>query len=427
MAAAVSSSILFAITFGLAMVAALLFNTGVSKNDLAVTATFTVIAGLLHFIFASALLPVFIVSVLGVLWVLLRMFYDRGSMTEKVLSGAISLSLSFHYLLFYNMITGITTGDKAIIPLSTYTILLSAAVFIVYKRRIFIFRKDWLKDFFYNPNVKIRRHRYVIIWIFILIIVITMTGLYIVSFFSSIFINDFLFIVSGVFIALTFWLLKFFVEYYIMIDVHNINAQYQQELELFNEVIRTQRHDFNHHLHAIKGMLDSKRHGECSEYVSDLVKETVSVNSVLPISNPTVSAMLYTFDSQAQRLGINFCVEIHYNLENISTKPYETNKILGNLIQNAIDDVEASGEREYGVNINISCKNGKSVIDVSNVFRGDPEIIGKIFGYKFSTKKGHDGIGLNSVLRIAESYGGILYSELSGDIIHFIVMIPNKR
>ena len=85
-------------------------------------------------------------------------------------------------------------------------------------------------------------------------------------------------------------------------------------------------------------------------------------------------------------------------------------------------------DREYGIKVKIyeSSSAGGSVIDISNKFFGDEKEISHFFDYSYSRKKQHEGLGLSTVQRIAESYKGVAYVEMDDDIIHFIVRLPKK-
>ena len=41
-----------------------------------------------------------------------------------------------------------------------------------------------------------------------------------------------------------------------------------------------------------------------------------------------------------------------------------------------------------------------------------------------SDKEGHEGIGIASIRTLAERYGGVVYSRMEDDVIHFIAKIP---
>lgn len=205
-----------------------------------------------------------------------------------------------------------------------------------------------------------------------------------------------------------------------------IDKQYQKEVQAFMEVIRSQRHDFNFHLQAISGLLNDEHYMECKDYVNTMVKDASSMNDVLYLYHPAIGAMLNAFRELAARKGIQLKILIYYNLENIPCTVYETNKILGNLIQNAIDEVEQHLNDSAWIEVMILKRSGNSVFRVSNKMYGDKERFANIFNLGYSTKSSHEGIGLNTVKKFSGKYDGTVYTEFEDDIIHFIVQIPNR-
>lgn len=127
-----------------------------------------------------------------------------------------------------------------------------------------------------------------------------------------------------------------------------IDKKYQEELLSFMQVIRSQRHDFNFHLQAISGMLESKSYSECNNYVKTMVKDVSVMNEVLPLYHLAVSALLYTFREIATQKDIQLEILIYYDLFHMQCTVYEINKVIGNLVQNAIDEVEQNPSITHG-------------------------------------------------------------------------------
>lgn len=205
-----------------------------------------------------------------------------------------------------------------------------------------------------------------------------------------------------------------------------VDQQFQKEMLGFMEIIRSQRHDFNFHLQAIAGMLEKENYLECQEYVQAMVKDAQAMNQILPVHHPAVGALLSKFREVASQKGIQLQICIHYNMEKIPCTVYEINKIIGNLIQNAMDEVEQHLEDANWVQILILKRSGNCVIKVSNIVKKDISYFKKIFDFGYSTKPLHDGIGLNTVQKIVSKYAGSFYIEFEEDIVHFIVTIPIK-
>lgn len=203
-------------------------------------------------------------------------------------------------------------------------------------------------------------------------------------------------------------------------------TRWQQESRDYMNTIRSQRHDFNLHLHAVSGLINSGDYEQCRQYVQKLVSEANDVNDIMPVCDAVVGSMLYNMREEARRHGSDILYHITYDMEDILCNGFECNKIIGNLLQNAIDALQSDEDREYGIRLSIFKRGGNTVIISENRFSGDPNRIARVFEPGYSTKNGHEGIGLSMVLRTVERYGGRVYPEFAGDKIRFIVNVPNK-
>lgn len=229
-----------------------------------------------------------------------------------------------------------------------------------------------------------------------------------------------------VFYIVLMWLQREFSMRITAEEMNNAMNRWHRESRDYMNTIRSQRHDFNLHLHAISGLINSKEYEKCSEYVQKLVSDANAVNDIMPVSDAVVGSMLYNMREEARRRGSDIIYHITYDMEDIICNGFECNKIIGNLLQNAIDALHTPEDKEYGIRLNIFKRRGNTVITTENRFTGDPDKIARVFETGYSTKKGHDGIGLSMVLRTAEQYGGRVYPEFEDDKIRFVVNIPNK-
>lgn len=202
--------------------------------------------------------------------------------------------------------------------------------------------------------------------------------------------------------------------------------QWQQESRDYMNTIRSQRHDFNLHLHAVSGLINSGAYEQCGQYVQKLVSDANDVNDIMPVSDAVVGSMLYNMREEARRRGSDILYHITYDMADILCNGFECNKIIGNLLQNAIDALQSDEDKEHGIRLSIFKRGGNTVIISENRFSGDPNRIARVFEPGYSTKNGHEGIGLSMVLHTVERYGGRVYPEFEGEKIRFIVNVPNK-
>lgn len=237
------------------------------------------------------------------------------------------------------------------------------------------------------------------------------------------------FILCGVFLFLFGMVLWLQTELIRRLEAEEMNRainRWQRESRDYMNTIRSQRHDFNLHLHAISGLIASGDYEKCREYVQKLVLDANAVNDIMPVGDAVVGAMLYNMREEARRRGSDIVYDITYDMADILCNGFECNKIIGNLLQNAIDALQNPEDKAYGIKLSIFKRRGNTVIITENRFTGDPNRIARVFEPGYSTKKGHEGIGLSMVLRTVQRYGGRVYPEFDQDVIRFVVNMPNK-
>ncbi len=198
--------------------------------------------------------------------------------------------------------------------------------------------------------------------------------------------------------------------------------QYRDDMQTYMSVIRSQRHDYNFHVQTLHGLLLRKDYEACESYLNELLKDSIEMNQILPVYDAAVSALILSFKNKAAQSGIHMDISIENDLSQIATSVYETNKVIGNLLQNAIDETEMIPDKSYGIRLSILKRGEFCIINVSNrVSRLNPMASYQV-GH--SSKKGHEGIGIASIQTLASKYGGVVYSRMEKDIIYFVAKLP---
>lgn len=191
--------------------------------------------------------------------------------------------------------------------------------------------------------------------------------------------------------------------------------------------IRKQRHDFNHHLQTVFGLMETGSFEKAKEYIQNTYHYVSGTGELIKTDNPGVSALLYTKIGIAETRNIKFDISIECSLEDFPLNSNEASSLLGNLIDNAFDAVGKNEAGDRAVRLDITAERGMYLIDVSNRGEMDPQLAGEIFKNSFTTKKGHAGLGLTIVKEIVDKYkGNIEVSSGSGETI-FKVGIPFRR
>jgi len=206
-----------------------------------------------------------------------------------------------------------------------------------------------------------------------------------------------------------------------------IDQDYRNEVQAFMSVIRSQRHDYNFHVQALSGLFAGGDMDACRRYLDALVRDATAMNTILPIKDPAIAALVLSFRYMAQEDGIELHTDIQNDMSCVVTSVYETNKIIGNLLQNAIDEVRTHTDKSFGIYLYILKRGENCIVHVANRIQPKENMqayLQNIYKPGYSAKTNHEGIGLTSVRKLLERYRGVVYSRVDDDIIHFVAKIP---
>nr|WP_288825234.1 sensor histidine kinase [uncultured Clostridium sp.] len=182
------------------------------------------------------------------------------------------------------------------------------------------------------------------------------------------------------------------------------------------ETLRALNHEFKNKLHVILGFIEMGQ----PEKVTDFIINT-SMASTLAVSEVTkqiqvssIAALLIGKIIRAGELGIRLTIKPDSScLESQLHLPVDLYiTILGNLIENAIEELneQSSGIKEIEVGINI-WQSG-SILSVDDTGRGIPAAMrDKIFEKGFSTKGDGRGSGMCLIKKLVDQHHGIIEME----------------
>ena len=111
--------------------------------------------------------------------------------------------------------------------------------------------------------------------------------------------------------------------------------------------------------------------------------------------------MIYAHES-----GIDVTIDIPDKVDTFPIDTVDLARILGIFLDNAIEAALETEQPKIGLNI-IQNNTGVSII-INNCFQDNGEALHKMKQKGFSTKIGHQGIGLSNAQKIISSYDNIL-------------------
>lgn len=165
------------------------------------------------------------------------------------------------------------------------------------------------------------------------------------------------------------------------------------------------RHDFSNIMCTIGGYVQVKDMDGLSNYYSQIQKDVVKINNLGAlnsevINNPAVFLLISSKYSKALGLGIEMNINVFIDLNKLNMKIYEFTRVLGILLDNAIEASKECDEKVINIEIRKESKRNRQILLIENTYTNKDVDTEKIFEKKYSTKEGNSGLGLWEVRKI---------------------------
>ena len=178
-----------------------------------------------------------------------------------------------------------------------------------------------------------------------------------------------------------------------------------------NEKLRIIKHDFSNIIQCMGGYILNDDMTGLKKYYKSISKEFGDINNLSAInSNFITDSALYNLISlkysSAEEQGISFNINIGVKLDKMQISSYTLTRILGILLDNAIDAAKKCDIKEIYFEVSPSYEKGKikkHTISVQNTYTNKDVDVDKIRekGYTSKTReKGSHGLGLWEVNKI---------------------------
>lgn len=271
-----------------------------------------------------------------------------------------------------------------------------------------------------------RKHKYLLILNIIFGIILIGTQLYILTFYTYL-LPIFILIIDimSVFIYL---IVSFYTIFTVSkLETTSINLEeaklYNKTLEILQDNTRAFRHDFTNILLGMTGYMDNNDMEGLKRYHSQLLDDIKQVNNLTTLSptlvnNPAVYNVLAAKYHKADSLGIKINLEVFLDLNDLHMKIYEFTRILGILMDNAIEATSECEDKIINVSIRKNSKKHMQLLQIENTYKDKKIDTEKIYEKGYSTKKGNTGLGLWEIRQILKKNNNLnLYT--SKDEIYF--------
>ena len=189
--------------------------------------------------------------------------------------------------------------------------------------------------------------------------------------------------------------------------IHNLET-YNQTLSIMYDNIRGFRHDFTNFVQALNGYAQTNNIEGIKQMSKSLIKECKEVNNMgildpNVINNSAVYSIVTNKYYLAQEYGISIDVESMIDFMELNISTYELCRILGILLDNAIDAAKECDEKIINVRFVKDNRVNRKLIIIENSYNNVNIDLDKIYEKGYSTKTENPqqhGLGLWTVRKI---------------------------
>lgn len=333
----------------------------------------------------------------------LRLNFFKGLLIE-ILPIVIILISETIFSTFARMVFNISSEQFNVIPLyrMIMAILDYIFIFIVYK----LSKK-------YKFNITLfdgidKQSRAILTVNTIMGIIALSTQLYLLTFYSG----KLPYFIT--FVGLFSLLVYFFISIYNLANTSKLaitttNLEQEKEnnkiLKEMQDELRGFRHDFSNIICTIGGYVQLKDMDGLNKYYSQIQKDIIKVNNLGAlntdsINNPAVFVLIASKYSKALEFGIEMNINVFLDLNTLNMKIYEFTRVLGILLDNAIEAAKECDEKIINLEIRKEANRNRQILLIENTYNNKEIDTEKIYEKNYSTKKGNSGLGLWEVRQI---------------------------
>lgn len=345
-----------------------------------------------------------------ILWPLMVFFIFRTTLLKSILSEAIVMvTTSILDSLIINILTSICNISLSnILQIPIYRIISALTIYFI----MFLITK-LINIFKISINILDNMHSkskiLLIINTLLMVIVIAMQ-FYLITFYSN---TMPLFITIISIIALIAY---FSLSIYSIVgssklecttrDLESANHTIQTT-KILHDQVRSFKHDFDNIVNGIGGYIVNNDMQGLKRYYAQLLEECNKTNNLYALSpdvinHPAIYHMLATKYYEADKLDVEIKLNVFLNLNEIEDrmKIYDFTRILGILLDNAIDAAKECDKKILNVTFRKDITNDMILVIIQNTYSNKNVNTEEIYQKGVSSKENHSGLGLWKVRQI---------------------------
>ncbi|MBQ7338729.1 MAG: GHKL domain-containing protein [Clostridia bacterium] len=188
------------------------------------------------------------------------------------------------------------------------------------------------------------------------------------------------------------------------------SEKHLNEVRSIHKEMRGYKHDFHHHLQALKGQLEAGEVKRALTYIEQLDDQLMNVDTLLKTGNVSLDAILSAKIAQAKAEDIAVTVKANVP-DALTISDVELSIMVGNLLDNAIEACRTAQDEPF-IRIYIAMKGSMLYFSMLNSAGEKKAKSGSLFT---SDKDGVHGFGLRRAEAIIDEHGGwVKYNSEDG-------------
>lgn len=183
----------------------------------------------------------------------------------------------------------------------------------------------------------------------------------------------------------------------------DLMKKYCEEVEEIYTKMRGWRHDYHNHIQVLEASMELGKYDEVKAYLKSLNDDLVSVDTTVKTGRVMVDAIINGKISIAKKYGIPINAKAKLP-SGVAANDIDLCVIIGNLMDNAIEENCKLPEEARFIRIYIGDKNNHLYIAVTNA--AGKKLVKKESSFVSSKGTGH-GFGIGRVRNIVKKYDGV--------------------
>lgn len=345
-----------------------------------------------------------------IVWPLMVYFILKASLLKSLLSEVITLVitsiLEFIFANIFLALFNITSAMIMVVPIYRLVIVLSIYLILFIVTKFINILKVNVQIF---DNMKLKTKVLLIINALLIVLVLAMQ-FYLLRFYSSS-MPTYITLISII------GLIAYFaVSLYSIINVSRLestkidleNANNTiHSLTILHDQVRSFKHDFDNMVNSIGGYVVNEDIAGLKKYYNQLLEECNKTNNLYALSpavinHPAIYHMLATKYYEADQKNIQINLDVFLDLNEIEErmKIYDFTRILGILLDNAIDAAVECNKKIINVTFRKEMSNDMIAVIIQNTYTNKDVNTENIYLKGVSSKANHSGLGLWKIRQI---------------------------